>query len=182
MSQEEKTEKNLSSSEDESIIEEVETAVRSHDYESGSISDASSSPIMNLFSAPKDNTVTLQHLHYEISRLLIDKDNIMQHSNPINAHYEVNHALMPAGTSRSTNINRSKTLMKIMENTGTNNNTNNSDEFISKLLVTIDNNYDENFFTCIKKQGHCTKKNLMCLHIVGTLCPKQLVCVLISRG
>ena len=82
----------------------------------------------------------------------------MQCSNPINAHYEVSHALMPAGTSRSTNVARSKTLMKTMENTGTNDDTNSSDEFISKLLATTHNNCNENFFTYIKKQGCCAKK------------------------
>lgn len=59
VSQEEKAENNLSSYEDESAIEEVETAVRGHDNKSRSIANVSSSPIMNLFSVLKDNTVTL---------------------------------------------------------------------------------------------------------------------------
>ena len=97
--EEENGEKNLLSSEDERMIEEVETIVHTYDYKSRWITGTSLLPIANLFSVTKGNATTLQCLHCKISRLLISKYRIMQYSNPINLCYKAKNTLIPASAS-----------------------------------------------------------------------------------
>ena len=80
----------------------------------GSPAEASSSPIMNLCIAPKDNILTFHRLNFEILRLLTDKDNNIAYTHPLSTNKKLNYAHVPEGNSRCAKIKKSKVIMKVL--------------------------------------------------------------------
>ena len=74
--------------------------------------EASSSPIMNLLSVPKDRMLTLNRLHFEILRLLKDKYNNSTCTHPIDKDEKLNHAHVLKGNSRSAKMKKTKENIK----------------------------------------------------------------------
>ena len=89
----------------------MQTQTTTDACKSGSSAEASSSPIMNLFSAPKDNMLTLDRMHFETSRLLKDKDNNITYAHPLNTHKKLNYECVPEGNSRPAKVKNTNVII-----------------------------------------------------------------------
>ena len=123
---------------------------------SGNIPEAKLSPFMHIFKIPEDNLVTLQRLHYEISKKLLTNDSTITYDSPFAHGRKVTYALIPQETSRSTNLHRSN-MINNMINSNNTTNENKRDSFIHRILQMIDSKYNEEFFNYIIKKNLATR-------------------------
>ena len=99
---------------------------------------------------------TLQNLHYGISKILERRSEISYQS-PINPCRKLTHILVPQVKSQETNRKRTKLIKNVIDSCANDDN-NDSNDLIDKVLNMIDINYNDNFFNCTVKSGYCLKK------------------------
>ena len=148
-----------SSSESEGETEEPAQPMTSMEmYKSGSRANSKTSPLMNMFRIPEDNTNTLQRLHYEITKLLIDsKTNKIQYPHPLHPEQNIDLFSVPQGTSRTSQHLRSKIITDIIDMNKLMDKSN-SNEFVDKILTRINYKYNDDFFNYSLKNGYITKQ------------------------
>ena len=102
-------------SEDEVEENSVQPATIDGMHKEGLPSEASTLPTTSLFGTPKNDSLALHRLHFEMSRLLTDKNNSITYTNPLKPGFNVNFVLASEGSSRSSLIKKNKATITILE-------------------------------------------------------------------
>ena len=76
----------------------------------GTVPTDDESPISNMLRIPADNELALHWLHYNITKLLISSNNVIQYQHPANTNKQVRFLMINEGISLSSQKKQVKTI------------------------------------------------------------------------
>jgi len=108
---EDQKEEEISSSSEE-VDNEDNLIITSKDiYTKGIVSDSNTHPMLHMFNVPLDHEATLHHLHCDVSKTIMSKNNVVEHEHPKNTDEKVKLIMLNEGkclSAKKTSQNNNK--------------------------------------------------------------------------